>query len=173
MKIKFFAFVVVALAAFCVTLASGNVTTFKTWPFTVSVDLGMPCNDVNISKPVQGEEISGESYTDYSAIMCHALISIRKYYQPTAFSNTNLFVSGVTSTLLSHGADKDTIVAYPREINSESGAVGSGYLTKYGSTEYDAGFYVSPPKSYCYIYIMNNETAMVSALKTIHVTEAA
>jgi hypothetical protein len=168
MKIVF----VVIAAAFCVTLASGTVTTFKTGPFTGSVDLGMSCNDNNISKPVHAEEISGESYTDYSMIICDALIELRMYDKATVYSDTNSFVSGVTSTLLRHGADKDSVNVYSREINSKPGAVGSGYLTKYGSTEYDAGFYVSP-KSYCYIYIMNNETQMVSALKTIHLTEAA
>jgi hypothetical protein len=169
MKIVF----VVIAAVFCVTLASGTVNTFKTGPFTGNVDLGMPCDDINISKPVQAEEISGESYTDYNVIMCDALISIRRYDKPTVYPDVNPFVSGVTSTLLSHGADKDTVMVYPREINSKSGAVGSGYFPKYGSTEYDAGFYVSPPKSYCYIYIMDNETRMISALKTIHITEAA
>jgi hypothetical protein len=33
---------VVILAALCVTLASGTVTTFKKGPFCVSVDLGVP-----------------------------------------------------------------------------------------------------------------------------------
>jgi len=49
MKIKFFIVMLVILAAYCVTLASGEVTTFKTGPFTVSVDLDMPCNDMKNS----------------------------------------------------------------------------------------------------------------------------
>jgi hypothetical protein len=43
MKIKFFVvMVVVVLALFCVTLASGTVTTFKTGPFTGSISYESP-----------------------------------------------------------------------------------------------------------------------------------
>lgn len=80
--------------------------------------------------------------------------------------------SSATHNLLNFGADKDTINVYDRKINSPSGAVGSGYISKSDSTLFAAGFYVSP-KSLCWIYLKDNQTEMISALKTIHVTEAA
>jgi hypothetical protein len=52
------------------------------------------------------------------------------------------------------------------------GAVGSAYIPKSGKTFYTARYYASP-KSLGYIYIIDNETMMISALKTIKVTEAA
>ena len=62
---KFFVVMVMALAVFCITLAYGTVTTFKTGPFSVSVDLGVPCNDTNISKPAQSEWLNGNKDIDY------------------------------------------------------------------------------------------------------------
>ena len=67
---KFLVVMVVALAAFCVTLASGTATTFKTGPFSISVDLGVPCNDTNISKPAQSEWLNGNRYIDYNTSTC-------------------------------------------------------------------------------------------------------
>jgi hypothetical protein len=55
---KFWIVMFVASAVFCVILASGTVTTFKTGPFTGSVDLGIPCNDTNIKEPEQTETLS-------------------------------------------------------------------------------------------------------------------
>jgi len=89
MKIKFFAVVVMALTAFCVTLASSSVTTFKTGPFTGSVDLGMPCNDINIIKPVLIEALdSTNNDTEYDIYMCGLGISVirndKHKYDPTS-----------------------------------------------------------------------------------------
>ena len=104
--------------------------------------------------------------------MCNIFMFIRKY-DKSQFDWTNAFgTQAVTNTLIYGGADKDTINVYDREINSKSGAVGSGYITKSGSTRYIAAFYVSP-KSMCYIYIWDNQSMMISALKTINVTETA
>lgn len=167
----FIALVVALMASLCVS-ASDTTTKFKTGPFTGSVDLGMSCDDINISKPVQGEWLSGLSYTGYDVKMCGVYIEFYRYDNPTLDLNANTFGTSITSSLLSSGANKDTISLYDREINSKSGAVGSGYIPKYDYTKYMAGFYVSP-KSYCYISIWDNETKMVSALKTINVTEAA
>ena len=161
---------VVVLAAFCVTLASG--TTFKTGPFTGSVDLGMPCNHTNISKPVSSETLGGAGYSNYIATICTATIAITRYDNDTFNLTTPFGTSSVTRNLLKIGADKDTLDVYDREINSQSGAVGSGYISKSDLTLYTAGFYVSP-KSVCWIYLTGNQTEMISALKTIHVTEAA
>jgi len=163
---------VVVLAAFCVTLASGTVTTFKTGPFTGSVDLGMPCNHTNISKPVSSEDLGGAGYTNYIATICTATIAITRYDKDIFNLTTPFGTSSVNRNLLKFGADKDAIKVYDREINSQSGAVGSGYISKSGLTLYAAGFYVSP-KSVCWIYLKDNETEMISALKTFHVTEAA
>jgi hypothetical protein len=170
LKIELVLFVV--LATFCVTLASGTITTFKTGPFTGSVDLGMPCNHTNISKPVSSEDLGGAGYTNYIATICTATIAITRYDKDIFNLTTPFGTSSVNRNLLKFGADKDTIKVYDREINSQSGAVGSGYISKSGLTLYAAGSYVSP-KSVCRIYLTGNQTEMISILKTIHVTEAA
>ena len=86
---------------------------------------------------------------------------------------TSGFDTSVTKNdLLKLGADKETINVSERKINGWPGAFGSGYVSKYGSTIYEADFYVDP-KTIGHILLDNNETEIVSALKTIHVTEAA
>jgi hypothetical protein len=168
---KFFVVMVVALAAFCVTLASGTVTTFKTGPFNVSVDLGVPCNDTNISKPAQSELVNGNRYIDYNTSACGVSISLTK--TENANYDLNSFDTGTTKDdLLKLGADKETINVSERKINGWPGALGSGYVSKYGSTVYEADFYVNP-QIVGHILLDNNETEIISALKTIHVTEAA
>jgi hypothetical protein len=171
MKIKFSIVMLVILAAFCVTLASGTVTTFKTGPFSVSVDLGTACNDTNISKPVSSEDLGGDSYTVYDVFLCNAQLYINRHDKDT-FDLTSAFpTTYIHSDLVINGADKDTIALYDRTIDGKLGAAGSGYVPKIDKTLYEAAFYVSP-KSYCYIYVWGNQTMMVSALKTIHITEA-
>ena len=162
----------VVLAAFFVTLASSTVTTFKTGPFTVSVDLGVPCNDTNISKPEASELLSGRSYTVFDVNMCKAHLYLRRYDKDIFDSTTSYSTSSIKSELIRKGADKDTIDLYDRTIDGKSGAAGRGYVPKYDERVYIAGFIVSP-KSYCLINLWDNETMMISALKTIHITEAA
>jgi hypothetical protein len=163
-------------------LASGAVTTFKTGPFTVSVDLGMSCNDTNISKPVKTDELSGLSYTTFPVRMCGVAVDLIKYESKNTFDLTKPFGTltqthllqsprSMTGTLVQLGVEENTYKYYIREINSEQGVVGFGYIPKYNSTFYVAGFYVSP-KSECWIYLKDNQTEMTSALKTIHVKEA-
>jgi hypothetical protein len=171
-KSKFFVVMVVVLTAFCVTLASGTVTTFKTGPFTVSVDLGELCTDINISKPIPSESIGGDTYTLYKMSGCEVALQIKRY-DNLDFDTTSAFgAEGVTKDLLYAGADKDAISIFNREINGMPGAVGSAYIPNSKSTFYTARYYVSP-KSLGYIYVQDNETKMISALKTIHVTENA
>ena len=158
------------MASLCAS-ATDTTTKFKTGPFTVSVDLGMPCNDINISKPVQDELLSGASYTQYLATTCGAFIQFMRYDTAPGWSE-DFGTSDVRSTLLQMGADKDTIAVNERTISGKSGSVGSGYIPKNDKSFYTAGFYVSP-KSVCWIYILGNETEMKSILKTIKVTEAA
>jgi hypothetical protein len=169
--IKCFIALAVALMASLSVSASDTTTKFKTGPFTVSVDLGMQCNDINISKPAPNELLSGDSYTSYSATGCNALIEFIRLDTLPNWS-ADFPTDSVRSELLKRGADKDTISLYDRTIDDKSGAVGSGYLPKSEKNLYIAGFYVSP-KSVCWIHIYSNETKMISALKTIHVTEAA
>jgi hypothetical protein len=168
---RFFAFMFVALAVFCITLACGTVTTFKTGPFSVSVDLGIPCNDTNISKTAQSEWLNGNRYIDYNTSACGVSIFLTTTDNANNDVN-NDFDTGITKNdLLKLGADKETINVSERKINGWPGAFGSGYVSKYGSTIYEADFYVNP-KTVGHILLDNNETEIVSALKTIHVTEA-
>ena len=168
---RFFAFMFVALAVFCITLAYGTVTTFKTGPFSVSVDLGIPCNDTNISNPAQSEWLNGNRHIDYNMSACGVSIFLTTTDNANNDVN-NDFDTGITKNdLLKLGADKETINVSERKINGWPGALGSGYVSKYGLTIYEADFYVNP-KTVGHILLDNNETEIVSALKTIHVTEA-
>jgi hypothetical protein len=167
----FIALVVALMASFCVS-ASDTTTKFKTGPFTGSVDLGVPCNDTNIIEPRQGETLSGDNYTEYVILMCGVSIILTRYDKDLFDLTTAYGTSDATRNLINSGADKDTIVVYDREINSKSGAVGSGYVPRVGAIEYMAFFNISP-KSKGYIFIWGNQTAVISALKTIHVTENA
>lgn len=162
--------IIIAMTFFCVS-ASDTTTKFKTGPFMGSVDLGMICNDLNISKPMQGERLSGESYTNYHLKMCGTSISLTRLDEDI-FNSTQTFSSSVTESLLLSGADKDTVLVYDRKINSKTGAVGRGYVPKRDSILFVAYFNVSP-KTRGFIAIWDNETEMKSILKTIKVTEAA
>ncbi len=163
---------VVLASIFSIASASDTTTKFKTGPFMVSVDLGMPCNDTNISKPVSSEDLGGAGYTKYDTRVCGLMISIlradKDKYDLTSSFGTSTISPGLTKS----GADKGTIALYDRTIDGKSGAVGSGYVPKSDENLYCAGFYVSP-KSFCYIYVWGNETMMISTLKTIHIMEAA
>ena len=172
MKFRLAILVVVALVASCITLTSGAITTFKAGPFNVSVDIGMPCNDINIKEPTRTETISGNSFTDYYVIICDVALELIRYDEDVFQRNTPFSPDAVRNMILTAGASEDTILVYPREINSKSIAVGSGYIPKYDETVYTAGFIISP-KSLCYIYVFGNGTKMVSAMKSIRITEAA
>jgi len=166
---------VVLTSIFSIASASDTTTKFKTGPFSVSVDLGMPCNDTNISKPVSSEDLGGNSYTDYDTNLCNAEIWIRQWGKDTtqSFDLISPFsTSDINSGLLGRGADKDTITIFARKIDGKPAAAGKGYVSKFDKWRYIAGFHISS-KSYCYIWVWGNETTMISALKTIHVTEAA
>jgi len=168
---KFFVVMIVALAAFCATLASGTVTTFKTGPFSISVDLGVPCNDTNISKPAQNEWLNGNRDIDYNMSACGVSIFLTTTGNANYDVNSAFDTDVTKSDLLKLGADKETINVSERKINSWPGALGSGHVSKYGSTIYEADFYVNP-QTVGRILLDNNETEILSALKTIHVTEA-
>lgn len=165
----FIALFIVAVASFCVS-ASDTTTKFQTGPFTVSVDLGVPCNDVNISKPASTESLGGESYTVYDTSACGVEIWIKRCNKDTF--TTAFPTAAINAVLVQDGADKDTIALYDRTIDGKSGAAGSGYVPKFEKTIYLGAFAISA-KSLCYITIWDNQTMMVSALKTIHVKEAA
>ena len=143
---------------------------FETGPFAVSVDLGMHCSDININEPAKSEHISGYSYTRYSNEICRAFINFIQYESPFDYFKGNYEEETIKSDLISLGADKDTIYIYERIIDSKPGAVGSGYIPKYDSNFYEAGFYVSP-RTVCHILVWENESQMLSILKTIRVTE--
>jgi len=167
---KFFVIIVVALAVFCITVASCAVTTFETGPFNGSIDLGVPCKNIDNKEPAHGELISGLNYTEYVTSLCGAAIDLMKFNNTSFDLNGSLDV-GVKSDLLDMGADKDTILVYRHVVDSKPGAVGSGYVPKHDLTLYVSSFYVSP-NTVGHIYVWENQTKMVSALKTIHITEA-
>jgi hypothetical protein len=159
-------------AALCVSLVSGTVNTFKTGPFNGSVDLGIPCNDTNISKPVSSEDLGGEGYIDYHAKVCKADIEIVRYDKDRFDLTSAIPNDAINIALIQSGADKDTIALYDRTIDGKYGAAGSGYLPKTDTMVYFGAFDISA-KSVCIFFILDNETMMISALKTIHVNEAA
>lgn len=171
MKIKVLIAIVVVLATFCGDgIASGTVATFKTGPFNGSIDLGVPCNDIDISKPIQRQTITGENYTYYSVKICGIAIGLSRVDKDKLNFTNQYPTSDLSRYLTLSGADEDTVVAYNREINSKSWAIGSGYIPKSNSTLYVAACYVSP-KSVCNIYPMCNATRMISAIETINITE--
>ena len=162
---------IVAMTSLSVS-ASDTTTKFKTGPFSVSVDLGKPCNDTNISKPVSSETLKGTGYNGYSVDVCDAHLYIRRY-DTDSFDLTSAFgTKSINTALTQDGADKDTIASYDRTIDGKSGAAGSGYVPKSEKTVYEGAFDISS-KSYCFITVWGNETEMISVLKTIHITEAA
>jgi hypothetical protein len=170
-EIKCFIILAIGLiASFCAS-ASDTTTKFQTGPFTGSFDLGMSCTDLNMSKPEQGERISGERYTKYELLACGALIIFTRYDNPVNDLNEEFGTWSIQSDLLSDGAEKDSIILSERKIDNKPGAVGYGYVPRYEQTLYKAAYYVSP-RTVCHIYVGNNESMIVSLMKTIHVTEA-
>jgi len=167
----FIVLVMVATTSFCAS-ASDTTTKFQTGPFIVSIDLGESCSDLNISEPVQKERLTGDSYTNYDVKLC----GVSLFFVQNAESGLDVsspFGTAIANDLLIQtGADKDTIKVFERQINSLPGAVGSGYIPKLEGTFYVADFYISS-RSTGHIYVWDNETKMISALKTIHVTEVA
>lgn len=165
------ALIIVAATSFCVS-ASDTTTNFHTGPFNVSVDLGESCNDLEINEPVQGEWLDGTAYTDYIASACGAMLA----FATTDKANHDLKDSFGTDTIFSDlvelGADKDTIKVFEREIDGMPGAVGSGYVSKYGLNLYMASYYVSKD-TIGHISVWGNESKIKTALKTIHVTKGA
>ena len=113
MKKCFIVLAVIFFAPFCAS-ASDTITKFQTGPFTGSFDLGMPCNDLNISKPAQIERISGESYTDYILNACEVQIRLRRFdvpvfNSPEHLGTANMKRHNIEGDLLINGADQDTI----------------------------------------------------------------
>lgn len=105
-------------------------------PLAVSMDLGVPCNDVNINKPVSGVR-SGESYTEYNAIVCGNYVASMRYDSPIIDLNQSFGTSSVRRSLLEDiGAAENTISVDEREIDGKPGAVVSGYVPKYHMTAY-------------------------------------
>lgn len=147
---------------------------FRTGQFTVSVDFGMPCDDLNIDKPDRHELLTGDYVTEYITRICDTKIILSKYDSPvvglddTLGSNLKNLSEGI---LVSMGADRATIGVLDRTINDKPGAVGTGYLPDIEATTYLASFYISPTS----IGLIgdNNQTKLIYALKTINVTENA
>ncbi len=162
---------VAALLCFSTASASNNVTAFKTGPFNVSVDLGGPCDNVNISKPVVSHTLSGQSYTDYAATACGVYFEFVKYDNPIITPDKD-YASDVKNSLLSVGADTNSVQTTARQIDGKPGAIGAGYVPKTGLTPYLAAFYVSSD-TIGHIAAINNQNEIIYALKTIHITETA
>lgn len=154
--------------------ASDTSVSFQTGPFNVSVDLGRPCGDINISKPTQSELLSGDKYVGYVAYVCDVIFSFTKYDKEMFKTNEEFGSDAIAYDILVgiYGADERTLNVAERKIDGRSGAVGSGYVPKYGARIYAAGFILSP-KAVGHIILRGNESEMISALKTIHITEAA
>jgi hypothetical protein len=162
------ALVVVLMASSCVS-ASNTTTKFQTGPFSVSIDLGESCNDINISEPAHNEWLDGTAYTSYIVELCGALVSFTTTDNTNNDLNTPFGTDSISHDLIELGADKDTISVYNREINGMPGAVGSGYMPKYGTNAYSASYYVSKD-TVGHIFVWGNESKIKTALKTIHVT---
>jgi hypothetical protein len=167
------ALVIVAMTPFCVS-ASDTTTTFQTGPFRGNIDLGVPCAKLDIREPIQSELLTGERFTDYKINLCNGslVVLMFKKYDSLGFVFAGDYgTDSIQSNLLRLGADKDTITVFERKIDGKPGAVGSGYVPERGFDVYLAGFFAS---SDTIGQIMaNNYTVMISALKTIHVTENA
>jgi hypothetical protein len=161
---------IVLMADVCAS-ASDTTAKFQIGPLAVSMDLGVPCNDVNINKPVSGVR-SGESYTEYNAIVCGNYVAFMRYDSPIIDLNQSFGTSSVRRSLLEDiGAAENTISVDEREIDGKPGAVGSGYVPKYHMTAYFASFNVSS-RTVGHIGVYGNQTQMTSILKTLKVTEA-
>lgn len=167
----FVVLVIVAMTSMCVS-ASDTTTKFKTGSFTVSVDLGESCNDIDISEPSNGEWLDGTAYTNYIAMLCGSMVSFVTTDNADYDLTGSYGTESTRSNLITMGADKDTINVYNRKIDGIPGAVGSGYISEKGYTMYMANYYVSTDTTGL-IVVRDNQTKMISALKTIHVTEAA
>jgi hypothetical protein len=172
----FIVLVAALMASLCVS-ASDTTTKFQTGPFTGSFDLGMPCNDINISNPFQVERISGESYTDYVLNACGFQILFRrfdhpKFNSPEHLGTANIKRHNIEGDMLNNGADQDSISVFEREIDGKPGMVGYGYIPKYEKNLYEAAFHI-PKRTAAYIFLLDNESKMVSILKTINITEDA
>jgi hypothetical protein len=172
-------------AYFSMASASNTTTIFQTGPFNVSVDIGKSCGDINIIEPTPYETLSGFTGTKYPVKICNDVtFEFAKYDQliTDSLSKSDLVMpanpaargdntaSLVKSSLLSYGADANTVLVYSRQIDGKPGAVGSGSILGKGITVYLAEFYVSADST-GFIAINNNESEMISAMKTIHVTE--
>ena len=109
---------------------------------------------------------------------CGIQISFTRYDEPMFNLNKNFETAIIQNDLMNMSADKDSLVISERKIDGKPGAVGSGYLPKQDLKVHIADFYVSS-STVGRIYILENantlenETLMISALKTIHITEAA
>jgi hypothetical protein len=171
---KCFIVLVIEIMASVSACASDTTTTFQTGPFSGSIDLGVPCDKLDIRAPIQSELLTGERFTDYKISLCNGSLVILtfKKYDPLGFVFAGDYgTDSIQSDLLRLGTDKDTITVFERKIDGKPGAVGSGYVPERGFDVYLAGFFASSDTT-CNI-MANNYTVMISALKTIKATEAA
>lgn len=158
------------MVSFCVS-ASDTTTKIQTGPFNITFDIGKPCDDVRYYTPEHTETIYGLNYTEYVMNACGIIIDLKRYdTEINSALDHELYGLAVKSDLISMGADKDAILTFDRLIDGKPGAVGSGYVPKDDMTSYRAGFHASN-KTVCIIWVWENETKMVSTLKTIHITE--
>jgi len=127
-EIKSLIVLVIVAMAFSIASASDTTTKFQTGPFTVSIDLGNPCNDLNISKPIQGER-SGIKYTDYITTSACGVFTFLRYDTPVFDLNSNFGTTTIQNDLLSLGISKDTISVFEQKIDGKPGAIGSGYIS--------------------------------------------
>ncbi len=163
--------IIMALAYFSVASSSSNTTvTFETGPFTGSVDLGEPCNDIKVEEPTHTEGRDGTIQTDCFINACGSTVLLSKYAYVKYDMKSGFSADDAAADLAATGADKDTIQISEHEINGHPGIVVTGYLPERNATMYIAGFYVSPSAS-GKILVWDNESKMEMAIKTINVME--
>ena len=171
-----FLIVVMMLGSLGVAVASDNTTTFENGPFTVSLDLGKPCN-ISISKPTQEELLTGEKYISYDATVCGlagVFIWLKRCDKEVLDLNSDLstdaIASSLTEDLMEWGADKPTIAVNELKIDGKPGAIGEGYKSELGRSLYCAVFIVSP-RTMCIMFSASDSEIMKAAMNTIHVQE--
>jgi hypothetical protein len=157
------------MALACVS-ALDTTTKLQIGPFTMSVDLGFPCNDndIDIGKPISSDPFGGNIRTTYSANVCNILVRITGW-EKERDSKYATSKSGITTELAFYDVIDDTISTFDYLINGKSIAGAKGSQPN-GKMFYIAAFYISP-KSYCYLSALENET-MMTALKSVNITES-
>jgi hypothetical protein len=165
------ALIIMSLAYFSVASSASDTTVaFETGPFTGSVDLGEPCNDIKVEEPKHSEGQDGTIQIDCFIHACGSTVLLSKYAYVKHDMESGFSADDASADLAATGVDKDTIQISEQEINGHPGIVVAGYIPEREMWMYIANFYVSPSAS-GKILVWNNGSKIAMAVKTISVTE--